>query len=194
CRKEGIVLIIDDVRCGFRLDLAGSHNRYGFTPDLVCFCKAIANGHPISALMGRDALKNTVAETFFTGSYWFSSAPMAAALACLKELQRIKATEVLADRGKKLAEGLTQAAASHGYNLAFSGEPAMPYFRITDDETQVLHQEWCAECTMMGAYLAPHHNWFMTTSHSDKDIKKTIDIADKAFTIIKKRYGSGQGR
>jgi glutamate-1-semialdehyde 2,1-aminomutase len=144
--------------------------------------------------MGRDAIKNTAAETFFTGSYWFSSAPMAAALACLKEMDRIKAPQLLAGLGKKLASGLVQAASSHGYNLAFSGEPAMPYFRITDDETQVMHQEWCAECTQMGAYFAPHHNWFMSCSLTDRDIKKTLDIADKAFTIIKKRFGSGQGR
>ena len=81
CRKEGIVLIVDDVRCGFRLDLRGSHDYFGFTPDLVCFCKAIANGYPISALMGRDALKAEAAKVFYTGSYWFQAAPMAASLA-----------------------------------------------------------------------------------------------------------------
>lgn len=194
CKKEGILLIVDDVRCGFRLDMAGSHSHFGFSPDMVCFCKAIANGHPISALMGTGDVKKTVSEVFHTGSYWFSSAPMAAALACLKELNRIKAPELMAGLGKKLASGLVQVASSHGYNLAVSGEPAMPYFRITDDESQTLHQEWCAQCTLMGAYFAPHHNWFISCALTDRDIKKTLDIADKAFTIIKKRYGAGQGR
>jgi len=53
CRKEGIVIIVDDVRCGFRLDLAGSHKYFGFNPDLVCYCKAIANGYPIAAVVGK---------------------------------------------------------------------------------------------------------------------------------------------
>ncbi|HPA73315.1 MAG TPA: aminotransferase class III-fold pyridoxal phosphate-dependent enzyme, partial [Spirochaetota bacterium] len=61
CKKEGIVLILDDVRCGFRLDLRGSNEFFGFKPDLICFCKAIGNGHPISALVGTEALKAEVA-------------------------------------------------------------------------------------------------------------------------------------
>ncbi|MDU2983423.1 MAG: aminotransferase class III-fold pyridoxal phosphate-dependent enzyme, partial [Actinomyces sp.] len=57
CDKHGIVLIIDDVRCGFRLDERGSDYHYGFKADLICFCKALANGFNISALCGSDELK-----------------------------------------------------------------------------------------------------------------------------------------
>jgi len=52
CTANGIVLILDDVRCGFRLDLRGSDYHYGFRADLICFCKALANGYNISALCG----------------------------------------------------------------------------------------------------------------------------------------------
>jgi glutamate-1-semialdehyde 2,1-aminomutase len=186
CRKENILLIIDDVRCGFRLDMAGSHHFFGFTPDLVCYCKAMANGHPISALLGVDAVRKAASEVFQTGSYWFSSAPMAAALACMKELKRINGPGIMNALGSRLADGLVDLASSHGYTIKVSGAPSMPYVRLTDDETQTLHQEWCARCTMMGAYFAPHHNWFISCAHTEKDIKKTLDIADRAFVAIKK--------
>ncbi|HDP79317.1 MAG TPA: aminotransferase class III-fold pyridoxal phosphate-dependent enzyme [Spirochaetes bacterium] len=189
CKKERIVLMVDDVRCGFRLDLKGSHAYFGFTPDLICFCKAIANGYPISALMGGEHMKTYAAKVFFTGSYWFSSVPMAAALATLKELKRINAPAVLRKQGKKLLDGLVGLAAAYGYDLKVSGEPCMPYLRITDDESLMLHQEWCGECTKRGAYFTSHHNWFITTAHTDQDIKKTLAIADDAFKVIKKRYG-----
>ncbi|HNX24864.1 MAG TPA: aminotransferase class III-fold pyridoxal phosphate-dependent enzyme, partial [Spirochaetota bacterium] len=52
CRKEGIVIITDDIRAGFRLDMRGSNEYFGYKSDLICFCKAIANGYPISALAG----------------------------------------------------------------------------------------------------------------------------------------------
>ncbi|MDC7239728.1 MAG: aminotransferase class III-fold pyridoxal phosphate-dependent enzyme, partial [Spirochaetales bacterium] len=52
CDENGIVLIIDDVRCGFRLDLGGSARYFGFEPDLACYCKALANGYPVSAVVG----------------------------------------------------------------------------------------------------------------------------------------------
>ncbi len=58
CRREGAVLILDDVRCGFRLHMGGSHRFFGFEPDLICFSKALANGHPLSAALGR---KNSTA-------------------------------------------------------------------------------------------------------------------------------------
>lgn len=188
CNREGIVLIIDDVRCGFRLDMRGSHEYFGFEPDLVCFCKAIANGHPVSALMGRDSLKGEAAKVFYTGSYWFQSTPMAAALATLKELKRINAPKIMLERGKKLLDGMVKIAANHGFNLKVTGAPSMPYLRITDDETLMLHQQWCGECTKRGAYFTSHHNWFISAAHTDVDIKRTWDIVDDAFNAIRKKY------
>lgn len=187
CRKEGVVLIIDDVRCGFRLDMRGSHAYFGFQPDLVCFCKAIGNGYPISALVGTPAMKNPASKVFYTGSYWFSAEPMAAALATLKELERQDGPRKMQEAGKKLCDGLEKLAGDYGYNMKVSGVPSMPYLRITDDQSLMLHQEWCAECTMRGAYFTPHHNWFLSTAHTEKDLQQTLEIADEAFSTLKKR-------
>ncbi len=189
CRKNGIVLIIDDVRCGFRLDIGGSCEYFGFKPDLICFCKAIGNGYPISALVGTEELKNTAAGIFYTGSYWFSAVPMAAALANLKEMKRINATKVMLEKGKKLLDGLADIANGYGYNLKVTGAPSMPYLRITNDETLMLHQDWCAECTKRGAFFTSHHNWFISAAHTDADIKKTWAIADDAFKAVKRKHG-----
>lgn len=190
CRKNGIVLISDDIRHGFRHDLRGTSVYYGFKPDLICYCKAIANGHPISALIGTDEMKTYAASVFHTGSYWFQAVPMAAALASLKELKKMDGPSKMLAIGKKLLDGLVKIANSYGYNLLVSGTPSMPNLRITNDESMILHQEWCAECTKRGAYFVPHHNWFVSAAHTDSDIKKTLDIADEGFKVIKKRYGS----
>lgn len=184
-RKQGAVFIIDDVRCGFRMHMGGSCEYFGFKPDMVCFCKAIANGYPISALVGADALKNTAAKVFHTGSYWFSAGPMAAALACLKELQRIDGPAVLHATGKKLNDGMIAIAKNHGYTLKVTGDPGMAYYRLSDDPSLMLHQRWCAECTRRGAFFTSHHNWFVSTAHSDEDIQRTWNICDDAFKAIK---------
>ncbi|MCU0661796.1 MAG: aminotransferase class III-fold pyridoxal phosphate-dependent enzyme [Myxococcota bacterium] len=189
CKKKGIVLIVDDIRHGFRLNLGGSNEYFGFKPDLICFCKALANGYTISALVGTGELKNEAAKVFYTGSYWYQAAPMAAALACLKELNRINAPKIMLAQGEKLLTGLTASAKSHGFDLKVTGSPSMPYLRITNDESQMLHQEWCGECTKRGAFFASHHNWFMSTAHSDNDIEKTLEIADEAFGVLKRRHG-----
>jgi len=189
CKKEGIVLIVDDVRVGFRLDLGGSNEYFGFKPDLICYCKAIGNGYPISALVGTEALKSTVASVFYTGSYWFSAVPMAASLATLKEMKKINSVKIYKEQGEKLENGLVEIASNYGYDLKVSGVPAIPYLRITNDESMMLHQDWCSECTKRGAYFTSHHNWFISTAHTDADIKKTLSIADDAFKVIKKKYG-----
>lgn len=185
-RRNGIVLIVDDVRAGFRLHLGGSNELYGFKPDLICFCKAIGNGYPISALVGTDALRNDAAKVFHTGSYWFSAGPMAAAMATLNELRRLDAPARLREIGQKLNDGMVRIAKGHGYRLEVTGEPSMAYYRLTDDDTLMLHQKWCGECTRRGAFFTSHHNWFVSTAHTDADIQQTWDICDDAFAAIKK--------
>jgi len=189
CKKEGIVLIVDDVRAGFRLDLAGSNEYFGFKPDLICFCKAIGNGYPISALVGTEALKTTVSKVFYTGSFWFSAVPMAASLATLREMRRVNSAKIVLEQGKKLLDGLVEVAKSHKYDLKVTGMASMPYLRLTNDPSLMLHQDWCAECTKRGAYFTSHHNWFLSTAHSDDVIKKTLEIADDAFVALRKKYG-----
>ncbi|MFW5882947.1 MAG: aminotransferase class III-fold pyridoxal phosphate-dependent enzyme, partial [Verrucomicrobiota bacterium] len=79
CRRHGIVLVLDDIRAGFRLHPGGSHRLYGLEPDIACYCKALGNGYPISAAVGRDSLRRAAGRVFLTGSYWNNAVAQAAA-------------------------------------------------------------------------------------------------------------------
>src|SRR5207247_5174742 len=83
--RLGAVLVLDDVRAGFRLHLGGSGEHVGLQPDLACYSKALGNGHAIAACLGREALREAATRVFFTGSFWTSAVAMAAAIACLEE-------------------------------------------------------------------------------------------------------------
>jgi len=192
CHRHGVVLIVDDVRCGFRHHLGGTNEYFGFKPDLICFCKAIGNGYPISAMVGTEALKAEAAKVFFTGSYWYQAAPMAAALACLTELRRIDAPKLMHEYGKKMTDGMVQIAKSYGYHLKVSGLPSMPYMRLTDDPSLMLHQRFCAACTERGAYFTSHHNWFMSVAHTDEDLARTLEIVDDAFATLARTQAPGE--
>lgn len=185
-KKHGVVSICDDVRAGFRIDMGGSHEYFGYTPDLSCYCKAIANGHPISAVVGTDTLKDAAASVFQTGSFWFSAGPMAAALACLKELKRIDGPALINQTGKKLAEGLIDIAANHGHELKVTGMPSMPYLRTEHEEGIEFHQALCGECTRRGVFITSHHNLFVSAAHSDEDLQQTLEVFDEAFAALKK--------
>ena len=188
CTDNDVVLIVDDVRAGFRLDLAGSDHYFGFEADLICFCKALANGYNVSALCGKDFLKNTVSSLTYTGSYWLSAVPFAAGIACVEKMRRLDLPKLLREKGEKLRQGLLEAAARQQFDLRFTGAPALFYLRIADDPTLALHQEWVAECVRRGVYFTNHHNHFLNASLTDADIAETVAVAEEAFQVVRSRH------
>ena len=196
CRKEGIVIIADDVRAGFRAHMGGSCEYFGFKPDLICFGKALGNGEPIAALVGTDAMRDAVASVFYTGTQFYNASPMAASLATLRELQRIDGPNVMLQTGKKLTDGMVEIAKNHGFDLKVSGMPSMPYLRLTDEDSPVwtegleamhtgLHATWISECTRRGAFFSSVHNHFVSTAHDQADLERTWEIVDEAFNVVK---------
>jgi glutamate-1-semialdehyde 2,1-aminomutase len=184
CRRDGMVLILDDIRAGFRLDARGSHVPFGFEPDLICFCKAIANGHALSATLGRKELRVAASKVFLTGSYWNSAPAMAAALACLRILHREDTVSKLRSLGEQLMNGLIEAGRRHGYATIASGPPAVPFLSFADDASLRRQQRFCAEVTRRGAMFHPHHNWFLSAAHTPEDIRATLRMADEAFAVL----------
>ena len=188
CTDNDVVLIVDDVRAGFRLDLAGSDHYFGFEADLICFCKALANGYNVSALCGKDFLKNTVSSLTYTGSYWLSAVPFAAGIACVEKMRRLNLPELLREKGEKLRDGLVAAARRYSFDLRVTGAPALFYLRLADDPSLALHQEWVAECVKRGVYFTNHHNHFLNASLSDADIAETVAVAEEAFQVLRQRH------
>ena len=188
CTENGTVLIVDDVRAGFRLDIAGSDHFYGFEADLICFCKAIANGYNVSCLCGKDFLKSACSALSFTGSYWYSAVPFAAGIACINKMKALDTPKMFREKAIKLTDGLKAAAANNGFNLVVSGEPALFYLRLADDNSLFIHQDWIQECVRRGVFFAGHHNHFMNASLTDEDIAFTLEVADDAFKAIRPKY------
>ena len=184
CDAKGIVFVLDDVRAGFRLHLGGSGEYFGVQPDLTCYCKAIANGYPLSACLGRDGLRQAAQDVFFTGSYFTSAVPMAAALACLKELAAGDGISRMAALGTRLCCGLAAAARAHRLEVVTTGPPALPFMSFRDDPGQSLNRPFCAAAAERGVYFHPHHNWFLSAAHTEADIDRTLAVADEAFAIV----------
>ena len=188
CDKHGMLLIIDDVRAGFRLDLAGSDHYYGIKADIICFCKALANGYNMSAACGGEHLKATASSLSFTGSYWMSAVPFAACIATLNKMKALDTPRLFRENGTKLTEGFKAAAAEHGFELVVSGEPALFYLRIANDNSLMLHQEWVAECVSRGLFIASHHNHFLNAAIGPGEIELATQIAEDAFAAVAKNH------
>lgn len=188
CTDNETLLIIDDVRAGFRLDLQGSDHFFGFEADLICFCKALANGYNVSALCGKEFLKSTVSGISYTGSYWLSAVPFAAGIACIEKMKRLDLPRLLDEKGRRIGEGLRAAGEKYGFDLHVSGMPSLFYLRLADDPSLMLHQEWVSECVKRGVFFTTHHNHFLNYALSDEDIAQTIAAADEAFSVLRDRH------
>lgn len=186
CREHGVLQILDDVRCGFRLSIDGSHTVYGYTPDLAVYCKALANGHSISACVGRAPHKAAASRVFLTGSYWNDPAPMAAALATLDIIARDHIPKKLAATGKRFVTGFLALGEKHGIPLIASGPSAMPYVRVANDPSFVRMQALCAAIIAHGVFLHPHHNWFISAAMSEADIDDTLARIEAALLTLQR--------
>jgi len=185
CDEEGALLVMDDIRANFRLHEGGSHLRFGAKPDLWCMGKALANGQPISLLMGRGELMKAASSFFITGTYWTSAAPMAAAIACLDEMERLGGVKRLEELGNALRVGLEAAGSDYGFGARISGPPAIPFLTFDEDPMLYLNQRFGAAMARRGVFLHPHHNWFISLAHSEEDIGVTVERAREVFAAMR---------
>lgn len=180
--SAGAVMILDDVRCGFRLDIRGSWESLGVRPDLSAWSKAIANGHPLAAVTGVDSLRESASSIFVTGSFWFAPPAMAAGFATLtilRETDAIAHTQAMAQR---MRDGLELQAERHGLRIRQSGPAAMPLLLFSDDDAQLtMGNHWASGCVERGVYLHPWHNWFFSAAHQTADIDLALERTDEAF-------------
>jgi len=186
CDTTGAALILDDVRAGFRLHLGGSWETLGVRPDLAAYSKAIANGHALAAITGRERFREAATQVYSTGSFWCGAVPMAAALATLRELQRIDGPARMQAMGERLRAGLKHLAGRHGLAIRQTGPAQMPLMTFADDAEWRKGDAFCAEALRHGAYFHPRHNMFLSCAHQEADIDRALEAADAGFRAVRK--------
>jgi glutamate-1-semialdehyde 2,1-aminomutase len=184
CDRTGAALILDEVRAGARLDLAGSWEPLGVRPDLAAWSKAIANGHALAAVTGGERWREAAASIFVTGSFWCGAVAMAASLACLRKLQAVDGIAHMQAMGQRLRDGLARQAAAHGFGIRQSGPPQMPMLLFDDDPEAALGSAFCALALERGVYLHPKHNMFLSVAHRPADIDRALEATDQAFAAL----------
>jgi glutamate-1-semialdehyde 2,1-aminomutase len=184
CDGAGAALIVDDVRAGFRIDLGGSWEPLGVRPDLAAWSKAIANGHALAAVTGRDWLREAAMRVYTTGSFWCGSASMAAAVATLSELRRIDGPVHMRAMGERLRAGLAERAAHYGVAISQTGPTQMPTLLFDDDIEWRKGFAFCAAALRHGAYFHPKHNMFLSCAHTEADIDAALVAAEAGFRFV----------
>jgi glutamate-1-semialdehyde 2,1-aminomutase len=189
CDQKQAALILDDVRCGFRLHLGSSWEPVGVDPDLSAWSKAIANGRALAAVLGNDKFRDGAKSVFVTGSFWFAAVPMAAAIATIKALKEENAIEAMNRMGTQLRDGIVDQANSWDLPVNYTGPPAMPYLTFASDHDYELGSVFAAQALRGGAYLHPRHNWFVSAAMTGDDLALVLEATDQAFAAVRKHLG-----
>ena len=184
CDIKKAVLILDDVRAGFRLNRNGSWFGYNVKPDLTAFSKAIGNGYPLSAVVGVDKFRQAASEIYVTGSFWCNATSMAASLKTLSIIEEIDVVAHISLLGNKLRIGIDQIANNFGVNISQSGPPQMPLILFENDNDFSKGSKFVQYLLSKGIYFHPWHNMFLSLAHTAEDIDLTLDAVDFAMKKI----------
>lgn len=194
CDRFGIALILDEVITGFRVGLGGAQQYFGVTPDLSIFAKAMGSGYPISAIVGKREWMELIAEgkVIHAGTMNSGNPTVAAALATIEVLEQENPYERMYRLGRKLMDGLREAAVDTKQDLVTQGLGPMfvTYFgkkRQCNDYRDTLGNDKAK----LSRFIAGLHDrgirvigrglWYVSAAHTEKDVDKAIQTAADVF-------------
>lgn len=186
--KNGAVLIFDEVVTGFRLSLGGAGEYFKVYPDLACFGKAMGNGFPIAAIIGKRDIMKFFNEVFYSFTFGGEISSIAASLATIKELRTENVIPYIWEQGRKIKDGynvLTRELGVEKYTNCI-GLPPRTVITFKDrkgDNDLLLKSLFQQECLRRGILFTAGHN--ICFSHSNKDIDYTLRVYCTVLKIIK---------
>jgi glutamate-1-semialdehyde 2,1-aminomutase len=151
--KTNIVLIFDEVSSGFHNNLGGIHLTLGVNPDIAIFAKALGNGYPISAVIGKREVMDIAQDTFISSTMWTERLGFVSALATLKKMELKSVQKNLVDYGLQIKFGLKNISAETGVQIAVNGLDSVPSFSFEYENAVELQTYFTQEMLRRG-YLA----------------------------------------
>jgi glutamate-1-semialdehyde aminotransferase len=197
---HGAVLVFDEIRTGFRVALGGAQERYGVTPDLGTFGKAMANGFALSCVAGKREIMSVCEKKVFVSSTFFpNSLEMVAALKCLEILEREDVPNSIWARGTAFLDKLRKIVSGSGVPATVSGIPPMPF--VTFDQGpgeaagtpgekayKARREYFYTQTIRRGLFIQPFHHWYIAHRHTDADLERALWAIAEALELTATKF------
>lgn len=192
--EHGALLIFDETVTGFRVSMGGAQELFGVTPDLATFGKGIANGYPLSALVGKTEFMDIVEKIFFSGTFGGETLSLAAAKAVLNKLRNEPVLHTLKVRGERLLKGVNQLIADLDMLdlLSVCGHPSWSFLVFKDTSTCT---SWEAKTFFMqemfkrGVFTIGAQT--LSYAHTDAHISQLLAAYREVFGLLAQHIRSG---
>jgi glutamate-1-semialdehyde aminotransferase len=180
--KIGAVLVFDEITIGWKLALGGAHLKYKVTPDMAIFAKAMSNGFPMSAIIGKRTVMQAAQETFISSTFWTDRIGPAAALATIKKMKRVRLHEKLAKIGVRVRDIWQKASKKHGVPIHTAEVPVILTLGFTGKDSmaaKTLFVQTLLEHGVLGG-----STFYASLAHTERDLRLYASAVDDAFGKI----------
>jgi glutamate-1-semialdehyde 2,1-aminomutase len=182
---SGAVLVFDEVTSGFRLNTGGVHLTYGVSPDVAVFAKALGNGYPMAAVIGRREVMRAAEGSFISSTSWTERIGPVAALATLRKHARLDVPAHLIRIGTRVQDGWRTAASRTGLDIEVGGIPPLGKFSFVREdpaEAQALRTLF-TQLLLERGYLATAA-FYATLAHRDEHVDGYLAAVQDAFARL----------
>lgn len=193
--KHGALFIFDEVITGFRYALGGAQSYFGVTPDLACFGKAMANGMPIAAVVGKARYMMEMEEIFISSTFGGEALSLAASIATIDKMRREPVIERLWSTGERLALGAGERIKSAGLDkvISLSGKAPWMILAVADHpkaRKEAIRTLFLREMLRAGILVNASHN--VTYAHNEADIVNVLAAYESALSIVASELDGGK--
>lgn len=181
-KQTGAVLIIDEVSAGFRLNTGGAHQLYQIKPDIAVFAKAMSNGYPMAAIIGKAEIMSSAQDTFISSTYWTERIGPVAALATIAKYQKYNVPDHLIRIGKDVQLMWKSAAVEAGLEIEVGGIPPLSHFSFCG-ETALSAQTLFTQMMLERGYLASR-SFYPSYAHTNEHVTGYTSNVREVFKVI----------
>lgn len=198
CDRHGTLLVFDEIITGFRVAPGGAQEAFAVRPDLTTLGKALGNGFPVAALVGRQDLMSLLSrgDVVHGGTYNAQAVAMAAVVGTLTTLSDAETRQQITSTGRKLMAGIEEAFAAAHLPATVTGFPAVCHvtcgaqapkdYRELVEGWEPTYRTVASRLLEAGVRALPRGTWFCSSAHSDADIDQTLDALGRVTTEIAK--------
>ena len=183
------VLIFDEITAGWRLAEGGAHLLFKVEPDIAVFGKAISNGFPMAAVIGRKEVMEAANTTFISSTYWTDRIGPVAALATIKKIRQRGVTRHLKKIGKDVQDGWKMSAKRHDLKIEIGGKFPISHFAFSHEKAPVLKTLFAQ--LMLEKHFLATTAFYASYAHKDEHVEKYLKAVDESFGFIHKAIDEG---
>jgi glutamate-1-semialdehyde 2,1-aminomutase len=188
--KKKIVLIFDECTSGFRESFGGLHLKFKVFPDMCILGKALGNGFPITAVLGKREIMEHAQTSFISSTFWTERSGFVAAIKTLEIMEKIESWKIITKQGKKIKDIIKKMASKNSLDINIFGLDACPSYVLK-------LKKWQEYKTFITQELLKHkilgaNTTYLSVNHNDKILNIYANKLDRIFQVIREIEDSGK--